>query len=103
MMQRKWILFAVTLGMIVAAMAYLAEIRGTQRLGAPGVRVGDVPLYGANGAVVASHSVLLPETVLAAKSTAEPITDVELNGLPKDTTFGRRRYWITKSFTPVVT
>jgi hypothetical protein len=99
----KWILFGVTLGMIAASMAYLAEIRGTQRLGAPGVRVGAVPLYGAKGEVVTTQSVLLPETVLGAKSTAEPITDVELNGLPKDTTFGRRRYWLDKDFAPLIT
>jgi hypothetical protein len=103
MKPRKWILFGTTLGMIAAAMAYLAEIRGAQRLGAPGVRVGAVPLYNPSGAIVATQSVLLPETVLGARSTAEPITDVELNGLPRDTTFGRRRYWLEEDFTPTVT
>ena len=102
MKQRKWIVFGVALGMIAATMVYLAEIRGTQRLGAPGVRVGAVPLYSAKGVVVARQSVLLPETILGAKSTAEPITDVELNGLPKDTTFGRRRYRLGKDFAPVI-
>jgi hypothetical protein len=102
MKQRKWILFGVALGMMAATMAYLAEIRGTQRLGAPGVQVGAVPLYSANGVVVADQSVLLPETILDAKSIAVPITDVELDGLPKDTTFGRRRYLLDKDFAPVI-
>jgi hypothetical protein len=99
----KWILFGLTLGMIAATMAYLADIRGTQRLGKPGVRVGPVPLYSAKGAVVATNSVLLPETVLGAQSSAEPISDSELTGLPTDTTFGRRRYWLEKGFAPLVT
>jgi hypothetical protein len=98
MKQSKWILFGVVLGMIAATMIYLAEIRGTQRLGAPGVRVGPVPLYGAKGAKVADQSVLLPETIAGAKSAAEPVTDIELAALPKDTTFGRRRYWLDKDF-----
>jgi hypothetical protein len=102
MKPNKWILFGVALGMIAATMMYLAEIRGTQRLGAPGVRVGAVPLYGAKGDVVALQSVLLPETVVGAKSIADPITDVELNLLPKDTTFGRRRYLLDKDFVPVI-
>jgi hypothetical protein len=96
MMKCKWILFCAALGMIAATMAYLAEIHGTQRLDAPGVRVGDVSLYSAKGEVVARQSVLLPETVLDAKSTPEPITDLELSTLPKDTTFGRRRYSLDK-------
>jgi hypothetical protein len=102
MKQRQWTLFGVALGMMAATMVYLAEIRGTQRLGAPGVRVGAVPLYGEKGAVVSLQSVLLPDTILGARSTAEPVTDAELNGLPKDTTFGRRRYWLEKNFAPVV-
>ncbi len=103
MNQTKWILFAAALAMIAATMAYLARIRGTQRLGEAGVRAGDVPLYGATGNVVANHSVLLPETVHGIKSTAEPITDAELTGLPRDTTFGRRLYSVGNQFTPLVT
>ncbi len=102
MNQRKWILFGVSLGMIAATMVYLAEIRGTQRLGAPGVRVGAVPLRDANGAVVAPQSVLLPETILGAKSITVPMTDLELGGLPKDTTFGRRRYLLDRDFEPII-
>jgi hypothetical protein len=99
MNKSKWILFGSALGMIAATMGYLAEIRGTQRLDAPGVRVGDAPLYGANGEVVAHQSVLLPETVLDTKSIPQPITDLELATLPKDTVFGRRRYPLDKDFT----
>ena len=98
----RWILSVVALGMIGGTMAYLTEIRGAERLGPPGVRVGPVPLYGVNGAVIANQSVLLPETVLGFKSTAEAITDVELSGLPHDTTFGRRRYVVDPDFAPLV-
>jgi hypothetical protein len=99
----KWILVAVALGMIAVTMAYLAKIRGTQKLLEPGVKVGAVPLYSATGTVVANQSVLLPETVAGASSTAEPITDLELSGLPKDTTFGRRLYQAGDQFAPLVT
>lgn len=102
MKQNKWILFGVALGMIAATTMYLARIRDTQRLGAPGVQVGPVPLYGSHGTVVADHSVILPDSVLGAKSTAVPIADVELGGLPKDTTFGRRRYSVANDFAPVI-
>jgi hypothetical protein len=99
----QWILSVVVLGMMGGAIAYLTEIRASERLGQPGVRVGPVPLYGVKGTVVADQSVLLPETVLSYKSTPEPITDIELSVLPKDTTFGRRQYQIDQDFAPVVT
>jgi hypothetical protein len=99
----RLILFVVALAMIAATMMYLAGIRGSQRLGEPGVKVGEVPLYGANGAMIADHSVLLPDAVLGTQSKAEPITDAELTGLPRDTTFGRRRYLLGDDFKPLVT
>jgi hypothetical protein len=98
----KWILFGAALGMIAATMTYLALIRGTQRLGAPGVRVGDVPVYDTNGVVLARQSVLLPKTILGAYSTDEPMTEAERNGLPRDTTFGRRRYFVDDDFHPII-
>lgn len=99
---RKWILFGVALGMIAGTMVYLAKFRGTLRLGTPGVRVGDVPVYDTNGVVLARQSVLLPKTILGASSTDEPMTDAERDGLPKDTTFGRRRYLLDKDFAPII-
>jgi hypothetical protein len=99
MKQSKWITFGAAFAMIVVAMLYLARISGTQRLGQPGVRVGDVPLYSAKGQVIAHQSVLLPDTILGAKSIPEPITDLELSTLPKDTTFGRRRYKLDADLT----
>jgi hypothetical protein len=89
--------------MMGATLAYLAEIRGSQRLGSPGVRLGSVPLYNPGGVMVATQSVVLPETVLGVKSVAEPITDVEITGLPRDTTFGRRRYPFGNGFDPLIT
>lgn len=102
MKHSKWILSGVALGMIVATMAYLTRVRATQRLGDPGVEVGPVPLYDVNGTIRADHSVLLPKTVMGAESRLEAVTDVELNGLPNDTTFGRRRYMVDKDFAPVI-
>jgi hypothetical protein len=88
----KWAIFSVALGMIAATAGYLGEVVHFHRLGQPGVRVGPVPLYGEDGRQVTTESVLLPETVLGGSASNAPITEPELNFLPKDTTFGRRIY-----------
>jgi hypothetical protein len=100
---RKWVVFGAALGMMAATAGYLAEIRASHRLGAPGVRVGRVPLYGEHGDVVATESVLLPEKVLGGMGTNGAITWAELTGLPKDTTFGRRIYKMLDGFQAMIT
>jgi hypothetical protein len=80
------------LGMMVATGAYLAKVRQRTHWGAPGVKVGPGPLYDPTGRLVAQQSVLLPEEVLGCKGTDMPVAQVELETLPKDTTFGRKLY-----------
>jgi hypothetical protein len=101
-MKSKTILFLVAFGMITATMGCLAVIKSSGRLGEPGVRVGPVPLYDSHGKIVADHSVLLPDVVQGISSETVPMSDAELGGLPQDTTFGRRRYFVAQDFTPVV-
>jgi len=103
MKSKKWILFALALGMMSATAGYLWQVRHTLRLGPPGVLVGPDPIYDDQGRVAGQQSVILPETVLGAKARRQPITEVELDMLPKDTTFGRRSYRVSDDFEPTIT
>ncbi len=102
MNKSNWVLLGAALGMMAATAGYLEQIRQTHRLGAPGVRVGPVPLYGEHGERVAQQSVLLPENVLGGTGTNLPISEGELTGLPKDTTFGRRLYRMPDGFQAMI-
>jgi hypothetical protein len=92
MKQSKWLVLAVALGMMAATGGYLAKVHQHVRLGAPGVKVGQSPLYDELGHLAARQSVLLPDAVPGFKSKNLPVTQVELGALPKDTTFGRKLY-----------
>ena len=70
----------------------LTTVQKRQRVGKPGVKVGTIPIYNPDGKLISGQSVDLPETVLDFTSKQLPITDLELNWLPKDTTYGRRLY-----------
>jgi hypothetical protein len=88
--------------MMAGMTVFVAGLRAKERLGAPGVRVGPVPLYSDAGKPIADHSVILPDTLLGVKSEPVTVTDSELTSLPVDTTYGRRRYLIDKDFAPVI-
>jgi hypothetical protein len=92
MNKSKWLVLTVALGMMAVTGGYLVKVRQHLHLGAPGVKVGPEPLYDELGHLVARQSVLLPEEVLGLKGTNMPVTQVELDTLPKDTTFGRKMY-----------
>lgn len=95
MKKSNWILFAIALGLIGASALFLFNLKGNQKLGKPGVRLGDVPLFDEKTNQVAKVTVILPEKVRGHLTQALPITQIETDMLPKDTTFGRRRYWTT--------
>ncbi|MGP8198905.1 MAG: exosortase-associated EpsI family protein [Limisphaerales bacterium] len=92
MRSSKWVVFGVALGMIAATAGWLREFRGRHLLGAPGVKVGHVPIYDEKTNLVSTQSVVLPAVVLGIPSRPLPVTTSEVNALPKDTTFGRRFY-----------
>jgi hypothetical protein len=94
----KWLVLAVGLGMMALTGGYLAGVHQRMHLGAPGVKVGPVPIYDDQGHLAARQSVLLPESVLGIKGANLPVTRVELDALPKDTTFGRKFYRGTDHF-----
>jgi hypothetical protein len=92
MKSSKWIVFGVALGMIAATAGWLRELQGRHLLGAPGVKVGHVPIYDEKSSLVSSQSVVLPAVVLGIPSRPLPVTTTEVTALPSDTTFGRRYY-----------
>jgi hypothetical protein len=92
MVRSKWVVFVLALAMIAGTGALLAQLASRHSLGSPGVKVSPVPLFGEDGTIVTRQSVPLPEEVLGGESINVPITRGELEGLPRDTTFGRRLY-----------
>jgi hypothetical protein len=95
----KWLVLAVALGMMAATGGYLVNLR--VRLGAPGVKVGPGRLFNEKNDLVAQQCVLLPEEVLGLKGHNVPVTQIEVDNLPKDTTFGRKRYLGKNNFNVV--
>jgi hypothetical protein len=88
----KSILVGVTVALIAAGAGVLASFRAHQKLGQPGVKVVQQPIFDPDGKVARTNSVYLPERVLDYSSDSLPVTPVELGWLPEDTTYGRRRY-----------
>jgi hypothetical protein len=92
MKRSKWVVLAVALGMMAATGVYLAKVYQRVPLGAPGVKVGPGLLFNELNHLVARQCVVLPEVVLGIKGSTLPVTQAELDALPKDTTFGRKKY-----------
>jgi hypothetical protein len=90
MKKSKWLVLAVALGMMAATGGHLMNVH--LRLGAPGVKVGSGRIFNENNHLVAQQCVLLPEVVLGLQGSNLPVTQTEVDNLPKDTTFGRKRY-----------
>ena len=80
----------VFLVMIGASTAFLSQI--TFELGDPGVRLTEMQIFNETNQVVRTNGVALPVDVMQCISEATPITTKELNWLPEDTIYGRRRY-----------
>lgn len=97
------ILFGITLAMILAGTGFLLHMKSSQKLGTPGVKVGNVPLYNAEGKQIAQESVLLPDKLPGYISTNIPISAIELSMLPKDTVFGKKIYQDWDGFQSMVT
>lgn len=92
MRRGKWLVTVLALGMMAATAGWLATVPGRVKLGAPGVRVEPLALFGADGMLVSNRMVVLPAQVAGFESQPGLITADELTGLPEDTTFGRRIY-----------
>lgn len=78
--------------MLGLAALFLLRIQSFQRLGEPGVKVGNEPIFNENGLKVGNESVHLPADVPGYVSEPAQVQMIELNMLPPDTVYGRRLY-----------
>lgn len=85
MSRNKWILALVTVLMIGGTAGVIAKFKSVQRLGEPGVKTRPIP--GSPNLEVA-----LPERVLDYSSELLPVDAIVTNVLPRDTSYGQRRY-----------
>jgi len=84
-LSKKTLVGIVGLGCIIATSALLFYLRSHQKLGQPGLRVAAKP--GAS-----TLEILLPPQVLDYQSKPVEVTPIEINTLPRDTSFGKRLY-----------
>lgn len=92
MNKRKIIAFGAVVVLIGLAAGVILEIKSRQKPGRPGLKLVQKPALGERGQALGEMSVELPEKVLDYTSTNLSVSDIELDYLPKDTTYGRRRY-----------
>lgn len=81
----------------------LVRVRANYVLGAPGVKLVDVPIYNEETNLVSNTSVYLPETIGEYRSARiEPIAIPEQQMLPPDTLYGRRIYTAPDNFQTLI-
>ena len=85
MNKQKWLLLVVVFVLVAGAAGFLSRVRGAQTLGAPGVKTS--PIAGSRNLLVE-----LPENVPGYTSEYIPPSEIVTNTLPRDTSFGERRY-----------
>lgn len=81
--------------MIGLAAVLLARSQRLFRLGKPGLKIVAEPAHDTNGLPVGATGVYLPPEVPGYRSEELPVSKLEIDALPKDTTFGRRQYIAT--------
>ncbi len=91
-------MLVVVLVLLGTTAFFLHHLQAGQRLGKPALRIVAEKLYDETGKVAATNSIDLPEKVLDYKSSPLEVTQLELNWLPPDTTYGRRRYTAPDDF-----
>ena len=96
--QKRIALMIVVVSVGLAAIALSRAKSSFHRLGAPGLRMVDEPVLDTQGRVVNTNTVALPDTILDLPSRPLPVAVDELGLLPKDTTYGRKRYGAEDSF-----
>jgi len=93
LMNRSGFWMVLVLSLLMAGTAGVCRyFRTHQVMGEPGVRIVAGELYNEKGELVRTNRVDLPEDIDQIKSVPWPITIQELEWLPPDTTYGRRRY-----------
>jgi len=98
MKRESWTILIVVLALLAGTASLLSRLKNNQRLGKPGVKVVAQKVYDAEGRLAGTNVVDLPERVLDYESIAEPVSQIVLDTLPRDTTFGQRLYKTTDQF-----
>jgi len=78
--------------LILGAGALLEYLKRNQRLGQPGVRLVETPMFDEAGEKARDRSVDLPAVVPGYTSEALPMARLVLDWLPPDTDYGHRAY-----------
>lgn len=95
MKKQPWLVFVVVSALVGGSGAFLNRVQASYRLSKPGLKMVDEPVYADDGLiewVVCTNTVDLPARVLDYTSRPLEVTFEEWDYLPKDTTYGRRRY-----------
>lgn len=85
-------LSAVALGIIALTALQLWSMKHRHRLGAPGLRLSGEPILSEDGRLARTNSVYLPSMAGEWTGSNLPITNLELDYLPADTTYARKGY-----------
>jgi hypothetical protein len=101
-MKFRIFLFSVALLLICSAGLALYGVKHHQKWGKPGVRVSQGSLTLDDGKTVTADIVELPLSVFGYQSQAETLGRADIESLPSDTTFGRRRYRASDGFETVL-
>ncbi len=86
------LLAALALLLMGVASLGLNHLRTAYRLGQPGVKISAVPVFDEKSKLARTNSVALPTRLPGYRARVEPMTKIELDNLPPDTTYGRRTY-----------
>ena len=98
-MNRKTVTVFIAYCLVIALGAVLLfSLRSGLKLGNPGVKLVQQPLFDEEKNQISEVSVALPEYVPGCTSDMLPIMRTELRVLPEDTTFGRRYYKAANGF-----
>lgn len=92
MNRQKWIVLALVLALTGGTAFFLSGLKAGRRLGKPGLRLVEKPVYDLQTNIVGKTTVDLPVNVLDYGSQPLTVSSLEVKTLPKDTTFGRRHY-----------
>lgn len=99
MNRRAWMVALVVLALTAGTTAFLATQQARQKIGVPGLRLIDEPMFATDGSpstnppvLISSNRVFLPPQVLDYRSESGTTASVTVRTLPKDTLFGHRTY-----------
>ena len=84
--------------MLAAAALFLGRLQNGQKLSEPGLRIVNETLYDEENKIAATNAVYLPPKVGSYTAAPLEVQKIELNWLPPDTTYGRKRYSETNGY-----